>query len=88
MVPTRDLCKYGYNIYAYRQPLSNGELLDPATDFRKSPFVLRLFCHEWHDYFLIEAPEDIQPYIDTVQALCDEQGRRLIFECEKSHTIE
>lgn len=79
-IPVRDLCRYGYNIYAYQKPLPSDDLLNPAINFQTSPFALRLFCHEWHDYFLIETPENIQPYIDIVQTLCDEQDRRLIFE--------
>lgn len=87
-IPVRDLCRYGYNIYAYRKPLPSDNLLSPATDFQTSPFALRLFCHEWHDYFLIETPEDIQPYIDIVQTLCDEQDRQLIFDFSNADTTE
>ncbi len=80
LIPYPDLSCYGYDIYAFSQPVPIERLLDTTFDFRTSNFALRLFCSEWHDYFLMESTQDLEPFVDVIRAVCQEQGRDLIIE--------
>lgn len=80
LIPYPDLSCYGYDIYAFSQPVPVECLLDTTFDFRASDFVLHLFCSEWHDYFLMESMQDLEPFVDVIRSVCQEQGRELIIE--------
>lgn len=55
-------------------------LLAPSFNLQADDFVLHLSCHEWHDYFLIESAQDLEPFVDVIRNVCQEQGRELIME--------
>jgi len=80
LVPNTNLGCYEYNIYAFSQPLTIEQMFDPGFNFQVSNFALRLFCHEQHDYFLMESTQDLEPFIDMIRSVCQEQGRELIVE--------
>ena len=80
LIPYPELSCYGYDIYAFSQPVPTECLLDTTFDFRASDFVLHLSCSEGHDYFLMESTQDLEPFIDMIRSVCQEQGRELIVE--------
>lgn len=80
LIPYPDLSCYGYDIFAFSQPVPAECLLDTTFDFRASDFVLHLSCSEWHDYFLMESTQNLEPFIDMIRSVCQEQGRELIVE--------
>ena len=80
LIPYPDLSCYRYDIYAFSQPVPTECLLDTAFDFRTNDFVLHLSCSEWHDYFLMESTQNLEPFVDVIRTLCQEQGRELIVE--------
>ena len=80
LIPYPDLSCYGYDIYAFSQPVPVECLLDSTFDFHASEFALHLSCSEWHDYFLTESTQDLEPFVAVIRALCQEQGRELIVD--------
>lgn len=80
LLPKRSLNYYGCDIYAFREALPVEWLLDPAFDLKTSGFTLRLACSEWHDYIQMESTQDLEPFVDVIRTLCQEQGRELIIE--------
>jgi len=80
LIPYPNLSGYWYDIFAFSQPVPAECLLDTTFDFRASDFVLHLSCSEWHDYFLMESTQDLEPFIDMIRSVCQEQGRELIVE--------
>lgn len=80
LLPERSLNYYWCEIYAFHTALPAERLLDPSFNLRTSGFALHLYCSEWHDYFLIESAQDLEPFIDVIRTVCQEQGRELIIE--------
>lgn len=80
LIPYPNLSCYGYDVYAFSQPVPVECLLDVTFDFRASNFDLHLFCSEWHDYFLMESTQDLEPFVDVIRSVCQEQERELIIE--------
>lgn len=80
LLPEQSLNYYWCDIYAFRDALSVEQLLDPAFDLQTSGFAIHLYCSEWHDYFLMESTQDLEPFVDVVRSVCQEQGRELIVE--------
>lgn len=82
LLPERSLNYYWCDIYAFRDALSVEQLLDSSFDLRASEFAIHLYCSEWHDYFLIESTQNLNPFIDVIRSVCQEQGRELIIESD------
>lgn len=80
LIPYPDLSCYWYDIYAFSQPVPTEWLFDTTFDFRASDFALHLSCNEWHDYFLMESTQDLEPFVDVIRTVCQEQGRELIIK--------
>jgi hypothetical protein len=74
LLPEDDLLRGGYCGYGFERAVSE------LTRLETSPFSLRIFCHEAHDYMEIETPGEPQGQIDTIRALCGEEGWKLV-EC-------
>ena len=73
LIPEDSLLQYSYNGYGYCQTPSEPNF----AQLEKRPFDVRIFCHELHDYLLIEVPGDVQNCIDQIKTLCEKEGRRL-----------
>lgn len=80
LLPDRSLSYYWCDIYAFCDTLPAEQLLDPSFDLQTSEFALHLSCSEWHDYFLMESTQKLDPFIDVIRSLCKEQGRELVVE--------
>jgi len=80
LIPYPNLSGYWYDIFAFSQPVPAECLLDTTFDFRASDFVLHLSCSEGHDYFLMESTQDLEPFVEVIRSVCQEQGRELIVE--------
>lgn len=72
LLPEDDLLREGYCGYGYERALLE------LTRLETSPFSLRIFCHETHDYMEIETPGEPQGQIDTIRTLCGEEGWELV----------
>lgn len=82
LLPERSLNYYWCDIYAFHSALAAEQLLDTTFDFRASNFGLHLYCSEWHDYFLMESTQNLEPFVDVIRSVCQEQGRELIIKSD------
>lgn len=76
LIPEDSLLQYRYYGYGYCQALSKPNF----AQLEKSPFDVRVFCHELHDYLLIEVPGSVQNCIDQIKTLCEKEGRQLTLQ--------
>ena len=76
LIPEDSLLQYRYYGYGYCQVLSKPNF----AQLEKSPFDVRIFCHELHDYLLIEGADDVQKCIDQIKTLCEKEGRQLTLQ--------
>ena len=76
LIPEDSLLQYQYNGYGYCQALSKPNF----AQLEKSPFDVRVFCHELHDYLVIEVPGSVQNCIDQIKTLCEKEGRQLTLQ--------
>lgn len=76
LIPEDDLLRYAYYGYGYYQALSKPNF----AQLEKSPFDVRIFCHELHDYLLIEVSGDAQNCINQIKTLCEKERRQLTLQ--------
>ena len=79
LIPEFDSDYFECEYFAYRKALSGEDILRQKDDLRKSYFMLRISCHQSHDYLLIETAEDPKICAEYIQELCAQEGRKLIF---------
>ena len=84
LIPEFDRNYFEYEFFAYRKAFTAEDILRQKDDLRKSGFVLRIFCHEIHDYLLVETTEDPMICAEYIQELCVQEGRKLIFNHTRS----
>lgn len=79
-IPSPNLCRYAYDIFAFSHTIDTSHLFVPSFDLQTSDFALHLFCHEQHDYFLMESTQALDPLIAVIRSVCQKQNRALIIE--------